>query len=384
MNSERKSTRWERSVVKAKRTDATYLARALRIAERGIFTTHPNPRVGCVLVKEDRIVGEGYHVKAGDDHAEGAALKVAGHDARGATAYVTLEPCSFAGRTPSCAAALVAAGVSRVVVAMIDPDPRNAGAGLQMLRDAGVEVITPLMEDSARALNPGHVKRYETGLPYIRLKLAMSLDGKTALRNGESHWITGNEARRDVQRLRAASSAIVTGVQTVINDDPMLTVRDDDLGEHSDLASKLDKNVYILDSKGRIPKSAKLVSNSNAVLVSCSPVSINMRTMQVTSGVDERVDLPEFLRCLGREECNEVLFECGATLAGSLVEQRLVDEFIIYIAPTLMGNDAQSLLNLAEIDKMGNLMQLKISDIRMVGDDFRVTAVQLEESEQVK
>ena len=230
MNSERKSIRWERTVVSAKRTDAAYLARALRIAERGIFTTHPNPRVGCVLVKEDRIVGEGYHFKAGDDHAEGSALKVAGHDARGATAYVTLEPCSFTGRTPSCAAALVAAGVSRVVVAMIDPDPRNAGAGLQMLRDAGVEVITPLMEDSARALNPGHVKRHETGVPYIRLKLAMSLDGKTALRNGESHWITGNEARRDVQRLRAASSAIVTGVQTVINDDPMLTVRDDDLG----------------------------------------------------------------------------------------------------------------------------------------------------------
>ena len=381
MSFERKSIRWERKVASAKGSDAAYLARALRIAKRGMFTTHPNPRVGCVMVKEDRIVGEGYHIKAGDDHAEASALKVAGLDARGATAYVTLEPCSFAGRTPSCAAALVAAGVSRVVVAMIDPDPRNAGAGLQLLRDAGVEVTTPLMEDSARALNPGHVKRHETGMPYVRLKLAMSMDGKTALRNGESQWITGSEARRDVQRLRAASSAIVTGVQTVIDDNPMLTVRDDDLGEHAGFSSKLDKNVYILDSKGRIPNDAKLASNGNAVLVSCSPVATSMRTMQVASGADERVDLREFLRCLGREECNEVLFECGATLAGSLVEQRLFDELIIYIAPTLMGNDARSLLNLPEIDKMGNLLQLRISDIRMIGDDFRVTAVQRQDSE---
>ena len=365
-----------------KRSDASYLARALRIAERGMFTTHPNPRVGCVLVRQDVIVGEGYHVKAGDDHAEASALKAAGDQARGATAYVTLEPCSFEGRTPSCAAALIAAGVSRVVVAMDDPDPRNAGAGLQTLRDAGVEVTTPLMEESARALNPGHVKRHETGMPFVRLKLAMSLDGKTALRNGESQWITGSEARRDVQRLRAASSAIVTGVQTVIDDDPTLTVRADDFdSEHADLASELDKRVYVLDSTGRMPKDAKLASNANAVLVSCCPVSSAMRTMQVSSGADGRVELREFLRYLGREECNEVLFECGATLAGSLAAHKLVDEFVFYVAPSLMGNDARSLLNLTEIDKMEDLLQLKISDLRMIGDDIRVTAIQSQESE---
>ena len=365
-----------------RRSDASYLAHALRIAERGMFTTHPNPRVGCVLVRQDVIVGEGYHVKAGDEHAEASALKAAGDKARGATAYVTLEPCSFEGRKPSCAAALIAAGVSRVVAAMDDPDPRNAGKGLQILRDAGVEVTTPLMEESARALNPGHVKRHETGMPFVRLKLAMSLDGKTALRNGESQWITGSEARRDVQRLRASSSAIVTGVQTVIDDDPTLTVRADGFdSEFADLASALDKSVYVLDSKGRIPKGAKLASNPNAILVSCCPVSSAMRTMQVSSGVDGRVELLEFLRYLGREECNEVLFECGATLAGSLVAQKLVDEFVFYLAPSLMGNDARSLLNLTEIDKMEDLLQLKISDLRMVGEDIRVTAIQCQDSE---
>ncbi len=359
-----------------KKSDTGYLARALRIAGQGIYTTHPNPRVGCVLVKEGKIISEGYHLRAGEEHAEAIALRIAGSQARGSTAYVTLEPCSFEGRTRSCASALIKAGIVRVVGAMADPDPRNAGAGFQILRDAGVQVTTPLLEKSARALNPGHVKRHETGMPYVRLKLAMSLDGKTALANRKSRWITGKFARYDVQRLRARSSAIVTGVQTVIDDDPSLQVRFGELDHmHAKLASVLEKPIYILDSNGRIPKDAKLSSDNNAVLVSCSPIKTPMQTLQIERDVDGRVKLSDFLALLGQLECNEVLFECGATLAGSLVQQKLFDELIFYIAPKLMGNGAQSLLKLLEIDNMDDISKLRITDVNMVGDDLRVLAV---------
>ena len=357
-------------------TDADYLARALVLAEYGRYTTHPNPCVGCVLVRQGNIVGEGYHVSAGDMHAEANALAQAGRRAKGATAYVTLEPCSFHGRTPSCADALVTAGVSRVVVATLDPDPRNAGAGCKTLEEAGISVVTPFMEASAKALIPGHFKRYETGMPYVRLKLAMSLDGKTALANGESQWITGEPARLDVQRLRARSAAIVTGVQSVIDDDPMLTVRELH-HRHGALACELNKSVFILDSHCRVPDTAKILANPGAQLVCCHPSSrqLPIPVLQLGAGDDGRVGLRELLVVLGKRQCSEVLFECGATLAGSLVEQGLFDELIIYMAPKLMGNDARSLLNVPEIAKIDDILQLRIADVRLIGQDMRVTVV---------
>ena len=360
-----------------KKVDTEYLSRALRIAAKGIYTTDPNPRVGCVLTKRGKIISEGYHLRAGEEHAEAMALRIAGDQAKGCTAYVTLEPCSFEGKTPSCASALVEAGVKRVVSAMKDPDPRNAGAGFRILQEAGIQVTTPLLEKSARALNPGHVKRHEMGMPYVRVKLAMSLDGKTALANGKSRWITGEHARRDVQRLRARSSAIVTGVQTVIDDNPSLKVRFKELDhEHAKLASELEKSIYILDSNGRISKSLDLALDKNSILVSCLPIKTSMRTLQIDPNRDGRVKLDDFLTSLAHSECNEVLFECGATLSGSVVQEKLFDELIFYIAPKLMGNDAKSLLKLLEIDNMHDLSRLKIKDVRMVGDDLRVLVVQ--------
>ena len=364
-------------MLSVKTGDTEYLSRALRIAAKGIYTTHPNPRVGCVLVKRGRVIGEGYHLRAGEEHAEAIALKMAGDQANGCTAYVTLEPCSFKGRTPSCALALIKAGVKRVVSAMKDPDPRNAGAGHKILQEAGIQVTTPLLEKSARALNPGHIKRHETGMPYVRVKLAMSLDGKTALANGESRWITGEHARKDVQRLRARSSAIVTGVQTVMDDNPSLKVRSNELDhEHARLAGEIEKSIYILDSNGRIGENNKLTLDTNAILVSCVPIKTRMQTLQIERSPEGRVNLLDFLTSLARSGCNEVLFECGATLAGSVVQEKLFDELIFYIAPKLMGNDAKSLLKLLEIDNMQNVSRLQIKDVRMVGDDLRVLVVQ--------
>lgn len=360
--------------------DVYFMARALRLAEKGLYTADPNPRVGCVLVKDDRIVGTGYHLTTGEGHAEANAMVQAGEAARGATVYVTLEPCSFHARTPSCARALVAAGVKRVVAAMTDPHHKNTGAGFQILADAGIEVTTPLLESSARQLNPGHVKRHETGLPYVRLKLAMSLDGKTALANGESQWITGKAARRDVQKLRARSSVIVTGVQTVIDDDPKLTVRQNELeAEHSKLAAARKRPVYILDSNLRVNPEALVVNNPDNVLV-CTPgmaagKSFNCRLLEIEGDEKKRIHLRQFLKQLARENCNEVLFECGARLGGNLIEQGLCDELVIYMAPKIMGSNARSLLDLSEIDTMGELIDMKIIDLRFIGDDIRITAV---------
>jgi len=360
--------------------DAYFMAKAIRLAEKGLYTTDPNPRVGCILVKGGHIVGAGYHLITGEGHAEANAIAHAGDSARGATAYVTLEPCSFHGRTPSCARALAEAGVKRVVAAMTDPHDKNAGAGFQILTDAGIEVSTPLLESSSRQLNPGHVKRYETGLPYVRLKLAMSLDGKTALANGESHWITGKEARRDVQKLRARSSVIVTGVQTVIDDNPNMTVRQNELdAEHSELAAARKRPVYVLDSTLRVDAKAHVVNNPDNVLV-CTPgmaagKSFNCHVLEIEGDDRKRIHLRKFLKKLALENCNEVLFECGATLGGNLIEQGLCDELVIYVAPKIMGSSARSLLNLPEIDTMGDLFSMKITDFRFIGDDVRITAV---------
>ena len=377
--------------------DEHFMAQALREAERGLYTTQPNPRVGCVLVRDGRAIASGYHLTDGKGHAEANALDSlfalkTGLDTkiRGSlTAYVTLEPCSFQGRTPSCAHALVLAGVTRVVYAMTDPHPDNRGKGLDVLRDAGVKVDGPLMESSAKALNPGHIKKYDHGLPYVRLKLAMTMDGKTALSNGESQWITGPEARRDVQKLRARSSAIVTGVQTIIDDDPQLTVRAADLDvEFAELSEAVRRKVVVLDSKLRIPSGAGILNNPDTVIVcvknaldtakSVAEQALKHLGAQLWStdeNADGRVDLYSLLQQLAKAGCNEVLFECGATLAGSLISQGLVDELVIYTAPKLMGNEAKSLLNFASPDNMRDLVELEIKDVRQLGRDLKIIAV---------
>ncbi len=366
--------------------DTYFMARALRLAENGLYSTDPNPSVGCVLVREGKIIGSGFHLLAGHAHAEAAALAEAGSSARGATAYVTMEPCSFTGRTPSCARALIDAGIVRVVSAMTDPDPRNAGRGFTLLRQAGIDVTTPLMEGSARALNPGHVSRYERGRPWVRLKLAMSLDGKTALSSGESRWITGEAARRDVQRLRARSAAIVTGAGTVVDDDPGLDLRADQLDvPWPEAALARQRPVYVLDAGLRVPATARVLQKPENVLVcgrragdSHRRESYRCRILETDTTSDGRVDLNRFLAGLG---CGEVLFECGATLAGSLLEAGLCDELVIYMAPKLMGASARSLLQLAEIDNMGDLMNLRIVDFRFVGEDIRIIATPIHNRE---
>jgi len=376
--------------------DEYFMAQAIREAEKGLYTTQPNPRVGCVLVREGKSVAAGYHLTDGKGHAEANALakllsidkNLTPDEKSRLTAYVTLEPCSFQGRTPSCAHALVAAGVTRVVYAMVDPHPENRGKGLEVLRAGGVKVDGPLMEASAILLNPGHVKKYEQGLPYVRLKLAMTMDGKTALKNGESQWITGPEARRDVQKFRARSSAIVTGVQTIIDDDPQLTVRAGDLAvEFAELSAKVRRKIVILDSGLRIPASAAVLANPDATIVCVNKTQgptqvdaeprmnhLGAELWQTAPNAVGQVDLFSLLQQLARAGCNEVLFECGATLAGSLISARLVDELVIYTAPKLMGNEAKSLLNITSPDNMRDLIELEIKDVRQLGRDMRTIA----------
>jgi diaminohydroxyphosphoribosylaminopyrimidine deaminase/5-amino-6-(5-phosphoribosylamino)uracil reductase len=298
---------------------------------------------------------------------------------------VTLEPCSFVGRTPSCADALISAGVKTVVYAMTDPHTRNRGLGLGKLRDAGIDVVGPVLEASARALNPGHIRRFETGLPFVRLKLAMSLDGKTALANGDSQWITSPAARQDVQRLRARSSVVVTGVETVISDDPAMTVRADELEvEYADLAATVPRSIVVMDTHLRIPRLSRILQNPQTQVACSAAAALTMadadqqarriRTMATSLGPDGRLDIRELLRHLASQDNNEVLFECGATLAGSLVRSGLVDEIVLYMAPRLMGKDARSLLNIPAIGNMGDLIELDIQDVRQIGPDLRLVA----------
>ena len=356
--------------------DQGFMAKALRLGENGRYSAHPNPCVGCVLVRRGKVVGEGFHMLAGQGHAEANALASAGIDARGSIAYVTLEPCSFHGRTPSCAHALVDAGVTKVVVAMLDPDERNAGKGIQILREAGLDVVVPFMQDAAQELVKGHVSRHTKHRPFVRLKLAMTLDGKTALSNGESRWITSPESRADVQKLRAASGAIVTGVQTVIDDDPRLSIRSEELHvEHAQLCAGVERPVYILDSGLRIPETVQLMSVPSTVVVTTSDREANLPVEVLRlSALENRVDISALLQELAAREHSEVLFECGPTLAGSLINQRLADEIVIYIAPRLIGNSGRSLLNLAEVARMSDLAELSIKNIRVIGPDIKVTA----------
>ena len=363
--------------------DREWMSRALMLAERGVYTTEPNPRVGCVLVADGRIVGEGWHVRAGEGHAEVNALAQAGDLARGATAYVTLEPCSHFGRTPPCADALVKAGVSRVVAAMQDPNPQVAGNGLNRLREAGIEVDCGLLEAQAQALNPGFIKRMQQGLPWVRVKLAMSLDGRTAMASGESKWITGPAARADVQRLRARSGAVVSGADSVLLDDSALTVRASELGLPSDEAAAAAERQplrVLIDSLRRVPLDQRFFRETGPTLVistSAEQAADDYRAagseLLAVPGADGKVDLHAVLQTLAERGCNEVLVEAGAGLSGAFWRAGLVDELIVYMAPRLLGSQARPLMQLP-FESMSEAMDVAIVDMRAIGQDWRITA----------
>ena len=358
------------------RRDTEYMQRALRLAERGLYTTEPNPRVGCVIVRNGSIVGEGWHQRAGEAHAEILALAQAADAAAGSTVYVTLEPCSHHGRTPPCADALIGAGVARVVVAMQDPNPAVAGSGLQRLQRQGINVETGLLEQGARAINPGFIKRMEQGRPYIRVKLAMSLDGRTAMASGESQWISGEAARADVQRLRARSSVILTGIETVLHDDPSLNVRltAEQLGISGDVRQP---RRVVLDSQLRFPTSANMLAVAGRTTVlTTRQGEIDARCDVVRlDEVDGHLDLDSVMNWLAECQANEVHVEAGASLCGALLQHRLVDEIVVYMAPHIMGSGARGLFDLPGLDRMADRIRLDISDVRRIGMDLRITAV---------
>lgn len=360
--------------------DAHYMARAIELARKGLYTTHPNPRVGCVIVRDGQVVGEGWHVRAGEPHAEVHALRAAGELARGATAYVTLEPCSHHGRTPPCAEGLVTAGVARVVAAMQDPNPEVAGRGLKRLTDAGIDVRCGVLETQARALNQGFLKRMEHGLPFVRVKLAMSLDGRTAMASGESQWITGPAARSAVQRLRAEASVVITGADTVLADGARLTVRADELGldaEQTALVMSRPPLRVLIDGRLRVSLDAPFFKAGPALVATCVPPAEQYRTgpeCLVIPGENGQVDLRQLLVALAARGVNEVLVEAGPRLAGAFAEQGLVDEYQIFIAAKFLGSTARPLLELP-LTRMSEATELKIIDMRAVGDDWRVTAI---------
>ena len=354
--------------------DAQHMARALQLAKLGLNTTDPNPRVGCVIVRNGQVVGEGWHRRAGEPHAEVHALAAAGQQARGATAYVTLEPCCHHGRTPPCSEALVQAGIARVVAAMPDPNPHVASRGIADLERAGIRVDIGLLQAEAERLNPGFISRMTRGWPYLRVKLAASLDGRTALANGESKWITGEAARADVQRLRARSSAILTGIGTVLADDPSLTVRDLDIGRQP--------LRVVVDPQLRMRPAARMLSLPGATLVVTGAQQVNNAAALRAAGaeviglpaVSGRMDLRLLLAQLAAREINEVLVEAGATLCGELLRAGLVDELVLYLAPHLLGNSARGLFSIPELESMTGRIALDIQDIRAVGRDWRITA----------
>lgn len=363
--------------------DRSWMSRALMLAERGLYTTEPNPRVGCVLVADGEVVGEGWHVRAGEGHAEVNALAQAGERARGATAYVTLEPCSHFGKTPPCADALIKAGVSRMVAAMQDPNPQVAGNGLQRLREAGIAVECGLLEEQARALNPGFIKRMQQGLPWVRVKLAMSLDGRTAMASGESKWITGPAARADVQRLRARSGAVVSGADSVLLDDSALTVRANELGLPSDEAAAAAERQplrVLVDSLRRVPLEQRffreagpsLVISTSAEQAADDYLAAGSELLAVP-GADGKVDLQAVLQILAERGCNEVLVEAGAGLSGAFWRAGLVDELIVYMAPRLLGSQARPLMQLP-FESMSEAMDVAVTDMRAIGQDWRITA----------
>jgi len=350
------------------------MAKALVLARKGIYTSDPNPRVGCVIVKNHKIIGQGYHRKTGENHAEINALEQAGDNARGAVVYVSLEPCSHHGKTPPCVEALVAAGVKKVIVAMEDPNPLVSGRGIAKLKAAGIEVISGILEREAIELNPGFIKRMQESKPFIRIKLAMSLDGKTAMASGESKWITSAAARLDGQKLRARSSAILTGAGTVLADNPSLNVRDLDIGRQP--------LRIILDTELEVSSRAKIFKlPGEVVVVTIANNKSKIKELEAAGAEvfilpksNSKVNWSYLMTWLGKKEINELHVEAGATLAGTLLQEGLVDEVVIYMAGKIMGDQARSLFNM-KVDIMSEAVKLKFTDIRMLGEDVRITAV---------
>ncbi len=354
-------------------TDHAAMARALQLAARGLTTTSPNPRVGCVLMQGGRTVGEGWHARAGEPHAEIHALRQAGESARSATAYVTLEPCSHYGRTPPCADALIEAGVARVVIAMEDPNPLVAGRGLERLRAAGIVTEHGLLAAEAHELNIGFVSRMSRGRPWVRLKAAATLDGKTALSNGASQWITGPAARADGHRWRARACAILTGIGTVLADDPQLTVRD--------IPCSRQPLRVLVDATLAVSPEARILQGEPVLVTTASTDAARIHTLRerghevlVLPNTAGKVDLPQLMSALGTRGLNEVHVEAGFKLNGSLMREGCVDELLLYLAPMLVGDAAQGLFNLPELASLQCATRLDIRDLRTIGHDLRLIA----------
>jgi len=355
--------------------DQYWMQQAIELAKRGLYSTKPNPNVGCVIVKDNQVIGEGFHPKAGQPHAEVFALRQAGEQARGATAYVTLEPCAHYGRTPPCAKGLVEAGVAKVVVACPDPNPLVAGKGVQILKDAGIDVEVGICEDEAHPLNYGFLKAMATGTPYVRVKIASSLDGRTAMASGESKWITGIEARQDVQHWRAISGGVITGIETVLADDCQLNVRS--LNGIDDISRIVQPKRIILDRQGRLPLTAKILEQPETMMV-MGPYRQELADLGVIQL--EIQPLKELLQYLVQQhQIYDVLVEAGATLSTAFLQAQLVDELISYVAPTLLGQTARSMFN-AEFSRMAEQLRFKLQDVTRLGDDVRFRLIPSQET----
>lgn len=369
--------------MKHKSPQHKFMKKALAQAQYGLFTTGANPRVGCVLVKDDQIIAKAFHQEVGGPHAEALALQQAGDQAKGCTAYVTLEPCSHVGKNPPCADALIAAGIDAVVVCNDDPNPLVAGAGYNKLKAAGIAVTRGILTDEGAALNQGFLHRMQTGLPWVRTKSAQSIDGRTAMASGESVWITGPQARADVQYWRGRSGAIITGIETVLNDDCRLNFRADQLPKKQqkyvpDSAIKQPLRV-VVDSQLRTPLDAKILADTESVLLATATADQNKHQAYTDRGIvvkhlpaaDGRVDLKQLLIYLGGQQINEVLVESGARLSGAFLTAGLVDELIIYTAPVLMGSTGRPLFEL-NIEEMSNRHHINVTSIKAIGNDWRI------------
>lgn len=365
--------------------DLNYMARAIRLAERGRFTTSPNPCVGCVIVKNNQIIGEGFHIQAGGPHAEINALSQIsdnGFSAEGATAYVTLEPCSHTGKTPPCASALIKAGVSTVVIGMEDPNPLVSGRGIQMLRDAGIQVHQGCLESACEKINPGFNKRMKQNRPFVQVKLASSLDGKTAMASGESKWITSYQARKDVQLYRAKACAILTGSGTVLADNPQMNVRESDfpLTDYP-VESIRQPAKIIIDNQSQLTPDLNIFASETPVFVVKNKIKVTSPqqnwpkhvTQIELSGNDHNIDLTALMLELGARQMNHIWVEAGAKLAGALIQQGLVDELIIYQAAKLMGENTKGLLDVPNLTQLSQAIEWQYTDVRQIGPDLRLT-----------
>ena len=360
-----------------KPNEQAFMALAIKLAKKGLYSAKPNPCVGCVIVKDDQIIGEGWHQRAGEPHAEIHALHQAGNAAKGATAYVTLEPCSHHGKTPPCAEALIEAGVSRVVVAMQDPNPLVAGKGIAALRAAGIDTTVGLLNEESQALNRAFIHKMTTGNPHIMSKVAMSLDGKTAMASGESQWITGAAAREDVHRLRAQSEILITGVGTILVDDPKLTARDGlaDLPVHQ-------PRIVVLDSKLKTPLDAAVLENkANTTILTCTTNEQAILALKnagcnvevIAADNNDQVDLMAVYAWLGKQSVNSVMIEAGALLNGAFMQAGIIDELIVYMAPSALGSDARGAFSMPMISQLSERVQLSYSSMENVGDDIKLT-----------